>query len=78
VTRKGNDTCVDMHVLEHCVRKDLDNHAPRTLAVIEPVLATIVNVAENFEEKIKVNLFPKNPEKGQYEITLRKRIYLDL
>lgn len=64
VTRRGNENIIGMHLLEHCIRKDLDLKAPRTMAVLEPVLVTIANVPEDYREAIQVNLFPKDPTKG--------------
>ena len=37
VTRRGNENYISFGVLELEVRKYLDNHAPRTMAVLEPV-----------------------------------------
>lgn len=62
VTRRGNENIIGMHVLEHCIRKDLDKKAPRTMAILEPVLVTIVNVEPNHREVLEVNDFPKFPE----------------
>jgi hypothetical protein len=40
------------------------------MAILDPILATIVNVPEDHNEVISVNLFPKFPEKGNRSITL--------
>lgn len=70
VTRRGNENIIGMHVLEHCIRKDLDVKAPRTMAVLKPILATYVNYEVDL--KAEVPEFPKNPEKGKHSITLTK------
>lgn len=77
VTRRGNENIIGMHLLEHCIRKDLDLKAPRTMVVLDPVLVTIVNVEADYREEIKVNLFPKNPEKGSRTIVLGKQLYVE-
>lgn len=64
-----------MHLLEHCIRKDLDTKAPRTMAVLDPVLATIVNM--DASEEITVNTFPKEIEKGSHKVILSKKVWVD-
>ena len=59
-----------MHLLEHCIRKDLDVNAKRTMTVLEPILGTIINLEK--EEEVEVNDFPKFPEKGKHKIKLTK------
>lgn len=66
-----------MHLLEHCIRKDLDTKAPRTMVVIDPVLVVIENVDENFKEELSLPDFPKNPERGTHKVSLTKRVYAD-
>lgn len=70
VTRRGNENIIGMHLLEHCIRKDLDIKAKRTMAVLDPILATITNLES--DEEIEVNDFPKFPDKGKHKIKLTK------
>ncbi|CAD8207787.1 unnamed protein product [Paramecium pentaurelia] len=77
VTRKGNENFIGMHVLESCIRKDLDVKAPRTMAILEPIVAIIDNVADDFSEELEVPIIPRNPQKGNRKILLTKSIYLD-
>lgn len=77
VTRRGNENVIGMHVLESCVRKDLDVKANRTMAILDPILAIIDNVQDNFSEVLEVPLIPRAPEKGSRKILLTKKIYLD-
>jgi len=44
VTRRGNENITELHLLEHCIRKDLDIKAPRSMAILDPVLVTITNI----------------------------------
>jgi glutaminyl-tRNA synthetase len=64
-------------VLEHAIRTDLDKKAPRTMAVIDPIKVTLVNVEDDFSQEIETPLFPKNKEAGSRKITLTKHIYID-
>jgi glutaminyl-tRNA synthetase len=75
VTRRGNENIIGMHVLEHCIRTDLEVKAKRTMAILDPVVATIVNLVN--EEVLEVKDFPKFPEKGTHTIKLTSKVYLD-
>lgn len=77
VTRRGNDNFLSIKLLEHCIRTDLDRKAPRTLAVLDPLKLTLVNVPENYKLELETPLFPKNKEAGNRKITLNKVIYIE-
>jgi len=77
VTRRGNENVIGMHVLESCVRKDLDVKANRTMAILDPIVAIIDNVEDDYSEVLEVPLIPRNLEKGSRKILLTKKIYLD-
>lgn len=77
VTRRGNENIISYTLLEHFIRKDLDNKARRTMAVLDPVKLTLVNIEENYAEKINAPDFPKDPSKGTHEIHLTKEIYVE-
>lgn len=59
VTRRGNENFIGMHVLEHCIREDLDKKANRTMAILEPIKAVIMNVADDFKEVVEVANIPR-------------------
>jgi len=46
VTRRGNENITELHLLEHCIRKDLDIKAPRSMAILDPVLVKITNIPD--------------------------------
>jgi glutaminyl-tRNA synthetase len=52
VTRSGNENIISFGYLEFVVRKELDVSAKRTLAVIDPVLVTLTNLADDFVKEI--------------------------
>ena len=68
---------ISQQVLDHCVRKDLDIIAPRTMSVIEPLLVILKNVPNDYVHNIEANLFPKDPTKGKQAYTLTKRIFIE-
>lgn len=74
VTRRGNENFIQFSVLENEVRKYLDVHAPRTMAVLDPVVFYIDGVKE---EEFSVPLFPKNEEKGHRTIKITNKIFVD-
>ncbi len=47
-----NDSLVEMALLEHCVREDLNRRAPRVMGVLRPVRVVIDNYPEGRVEEI--------------------------
>jgi glutaminyl-tRNA synthetase len=77
VTRRGNEMMISDKLLEHCIRKDLDVIAPRTMGVLDPLLVVIDGKSEDFEEKYEINIFPKDPSKGKQSYTLTKNLFIE-
>lgn len=74
VTRRGNENFISYQLLEHCVRKDLDENAPRTLAVVEPIKVLI----EGMEPcTVEASLYPRYPARGTYLLSLSNVIYIE-
>mmetsp|Transcript_16850 Transcript_16850/g.14748 ORF Transcript_16850/g.14748 Transcript_16850/m.14748 type:complete len:131 (+) Transcript_16850:334-726(+) len=62
--RRGNENMISIKHLEHFVRKELDVSAPRTMAILDPVLVTLTNVKDDFDRTIEMYPFPKNKDMG--------------
>ena len=77
VTRRGNENVLSYGLLEHFIRKDLDSKAKRTMAVLEPVKLTLINVEPGFEEKIMAPDFPKETARGSHEIRFTRDLFVD-
>ena len=77
VTRRGNEMIISNKLLEHCIRKDLDMIAPRTMGVLDPLLVVLDEKSEDFEEKHEVNIFPKDASKGKQTYTLTKNVFIE-
>ena len=78
VARKGNENITSYKKLEFYARKELDEHAPRTFAVTDPILLEIVNFEDVKETEIKAPLFPvQGVEKGTQTYTLTNSVYID-
>ena len=71
------DSVVDAAMLEHCVREDLNDHAARRMAVLDPVLVEIDNWDEGKVEQIELENHPNHPELGTRTVKLGKRVYIE-
>jgi len=75
ITKKDN--IVEMSVLENSLREDLDAHANRALAVLDPVKLIIDNYPEDQEELLKGVNHPKKEEQGKRDIPFSKELYIE-
>ena len=73
---KSNST-VDVALLEHCVREDLNQNAPRAMVVIDPLKITITNYPEGQIEYLDAEINPNQPELGSYKIPFGREIYIE-
>lgn len=58
-----NNSIVDMELLEHVLRDDLNQHATRRMAVLRPLKVIIDNYPEDKEESFEVPDFPQDPDR---------------
>ena len=68
---------VDIELLEHCIRDELNTSALRRIAILDPVKVTITNYPEDKTEEFEVSNNPQNPEAGTRKVTFSKHIYID-
>ena len=68
---------VDMIVLENSVRDDLNDNAPRSMAVLKPLKLVITNYPEDQEEELDIANHPKNPEMGKRKVPFCREIYIE-
>ncbi len=61
-----------MSVLENSLREDLGEHAPRALAVLDPIKLIIDNYPDDKEEILSGVNHPKKPEEGTRDIPFQK------
>lgn len=71
------DSIVDTAMLEHCVREDLNEHAPRMMAVLNPVRLVIENWPEGKTEEIELENHPNKPELGTRKVLFGKELYIE-
>jgi glutaminyl-tRNA synthetase len=68
---------VDMGLLEHCIREDLNYKATRVMAVLRPLKVIISNYPEDQVEWFDVENNPENPEMGSRKVPFSKVIYIE-
>ncbi|WP_434525508.1 glutamine--tRNA ligase [Photorhabdus asymbiotica] len=74
VTKQDNN--VEMVALESCIRDDLNENAPRAMAVLDPVKLVIENRSEGIQMLSMPN-HPNKPEMGSREVPFSREIYID-
>ena len=71
------DNVIDMSLLEYSVREDLNQTAPRVMAVLNPVKLTISNYPEGETENLEGEINPEQPELGTRSLPLSKHLYIE-
>ncbi|HEX4989256.1 MAG TPA: glutamine--tRNA ligase/YqeY domain fusion protein [Candidatus Binatia bacterium] len=73
---KRNST-VDIAMLEHSLREDLNRHAPRVMAVLRPVKVVIENYPEGQVEELDAVNNPEDPSMGTRKVSFSREIYIE-
>ena len=71
------DNTVEMAALEACIREDLNENAPRAMAVIDPVKLVIENYPQGQSEQISMPNHPNKPEMGSRDVPFSGEIWID-
>jgi glutaminyl-tRNA synthetase len=71
------DSTVDMALLEHCVRKDLNQRAPRVMGVLHPLRVVIENYPEDQVEELEAINNPEDPEMGSRKTPFSRVLYIE-
>lgn len=71
------DNTVEMSMLEACIRDDLNENAPRAMAVLRPLRLVIENLAEDHLEILHAPNHPNQPEMGNRELPFTRELYID-
>ena len=71
------DNLVEMSALEACIREDLNENAPRAMAVLDPVRVVIENVPEGHLEVLQAPVHPNKAEMGTRELPFTREIFID-
>ena len=71
------NSLTDISILESSIRDDLNNIAPRSMAVINPIKLVIENYPEGKIESLIAPIHPQKEEMGTREIFFSREIYID-
>ena len=75
ITKK--DSWIEMAVLENCIREDLNDNAPRAMAVLNPLRIVLENYPDEQVEILEVSNHPQKPELGTRQIPFSKVILIE-
>ncbi|MBW1739879.1 MAG: glutamine--tRNA ligase/YqeY domain fusion protein [Deltaproteobacteria bacterium] len=71
------DSIVDMALLEHCIREDLNERAPRVMGVLRPLRVVIDNYPEDQVEELDAPYHPENPGMGSRKVPFSRVLYIE-
>ncbi|QIN62365.1 Glutamine--tRNA ligase [Caballeronia sp. SBC1] len=71
------DSWIDMSVLEGALRDDLDEKAPRAIAVLDPLKLIIDNYPEGTSEACSAPVHPHHPERGTREFPFSRELWIE-
>ncbi len=71
------DSVVDIALLEHCIREELNLTAPRVMAVLHPLKIIIDNYPEGQVEWLEAENNPEKPETGSRKIPFSRVLYIE-
>jgi len=71
------NSMIDASVLEYCIREDLNETAPRVMAVLEPIKVIIDNYPEGQVEWFDAENHPQKPEMGTRSVPFTREVYIE-
>ena len=71
------DSVVDVRLLEYCVRNDLNEVAPRAMAVLDPLRVVLTNYPEDKTELCAIENHPKKPELGTHDVPFTRELFIE-
>ncbi|MGE5381233.1 MAG: glutamine--tRNA ligase/YqeY domain fusion protein [Methylocystaceae bacterium] len=71
------NSMVDIALLEHCIREDLNVHASRVMAVLKPLKLIIDNYPANTVEWLETENNPEAPEMGKRKLPFTRELYIE-
>lgn len=72
-----NESNIDISLLEHSLRDDLNKKALRAMAVLDPVKVIITNYPEDKEDEIEAVNNPENPDDGTRMVPFSKELFIE-
>ena len=71
------DSVIDMALLEHCLREDLNQRAARVMAVLRPLKVVITNYAEGRSEDLDAVNNPEDAAMGTRKVPFTREIWIE-
>jgi glutaminyl-tRNA synthetase len=71
------DSVVDIALLEHCLREDLNKRAPRVMAVLHPIKVIIDNYPEGQVEELEAINNPEDASTGTRKVPFSRVLYIE-
>jgi glutaminyl-tRNA synthetase len=71
------DSIVDLALLEHCLREDLNRRAPRVMGVLRPLRVVIENYPEGLVEEFDTLKNPEDPAAGTRKVPFSRVLYIE-
>jgi glutaminyl-tRNA synthetase len=71
------ENVVDVALLEHAVREDLNRRAPRLMCVLDPVRVVIENYPDGLVEEFEIANNPESPAAGTRGVPFARELYLE-
>jgi glutaminyl-tRNA synthetase len=71
------DSVVDVKLLEHAVREDLNRRAPRVMSVLKPLAVVVENYPEGTVEEFELQVNPEDPSAGTRRVKFGRTIFIE-
>ncbi|HEX6161946.1 MAG TPA: glutamine--tRNA ligase/YqeY domain fusion protein [Vicinamibacterales bacterium] len=75
VAKKEN--VIDVGLLEHCVREDLNRRAPRAMAVLRPLKLVLTNYPEGQSEEFEIASHPDDTSLGSRRVPFSREVFIE-
>jgi glutaminyl-tRNA synthetase len=75
VARRENT--IEVALLEHCVREDLNRRCPRVMAVLDPLKVIITNYPEGQVEQLDAVNNPEDASQGSRKVPFGRELYIE-
>ena len=71
------DSMVEVELLEHCLREDLNRRAPRVMAVLDPLRVVLTNYPEGQVEELDAVNNPEDASAGTRKVPFSRELFID-
>lgn len=68
---------VDIELLEHCIREELNEAAPRRVAILDPIKVVVTNFPEDKVEYFELPNNPNDENAGKRKVPFTRELYID-